>query len=359
MRERCPLPSACGRVCQHPCEDECNRSDIDQPVSIRDLKRFAGDYVMNNPEGCPPVATLVAKLDSKVAVIGGGPAGLTAAYDLAQLGYGVTLFEAQPHLGGMLRYGIPGYRLPKDVLEREIQSILDLGIEAKTGTKVSDPKSLLDSGFKAVFAAPGAWIGRKLGVPGEEASGVRTGLEFLRQVNSGETPALGAKVLVIGGGDVAMDAARCALRMPGVNSVHLACLESRAEMPAHSWEAAEALEEGVVFHNSLGPTSIETGGDKVTGVAFRACTSVFNDEGKFAPQFDDAKTELLPADTVIVTIGQGIDAAGLGVATGPGGRITADKDTLATDVARRVRRRRCRAGPGLHGRRHGPGPQGR
>jgi len=332
VRERCPLPSACGRVCQHPCEDDCNRGEIDQAVAVRDLKRFVADYIALNPDDYPPVKAATAKLDARVAVIGGGPAGLTAAYDLAVLGYGVTVFEAQPRLGGMLRYGIPGYRLPKDILDLEIQYILDLGVEAKTGTRVSDPASLLESGFKAVFAAPGAWVSRTLGIAGEDASGVWAGLDFLRRVNSGETPALGSNVLVIGGGDVAMDAARCARRLPGVSSVHLACLESRAEMPAHSWEAAEALEEGVVFHNSLGPTRIETSGEKVTGVSFRACTRVFDEQGRFAPQFDDLKTSVLAADTVIVTIGQGIDAAGLGVATGPGGRVVADADTLATSI---------------------------
>ncbi len=332
VRERCPLPSACGRVCQHPCEDDCNRGEVDQPIAVRDLKRFVGDYVDANPDKYPPAKPAAAKQDAKVAVIGGGPAGLTAAYDLAMLGYGVTVFEAQPHLGGMLRYGIPSYRLSNDVLDQEIQHILDLGVEAKTDTRVADPASLLESGFKAVFAAPGAWVSRKLGIPGEDNPSVLEGIEFLRRVNSGETPTLGANVLVIGGGDVAMDAARCARRLPGVSSVHLACLESRAEMPAHSWEAAEALEEGVVFHNSLGPTSIETAGDKVTGVSFRACTSVFDEQGRFAPRFDDSKTTVLAADTVIVTIGQGIDAAGLGVATGPGGRIVADGDTLATSI---------------------------
>ena len=166
-------------------------------------------------------------------------------------------------------------------------------------------------------------------------------------------------MLVIGGGDVAMDAARCARRLPGVSSVHLACLESRAEMPAHSWEAAEALEEGVVFHNSLGPTGIETAGDKVTGVAFRACTSVFDEQGRFAPRFDDSKTTVLAADTVIVTIGQGIDAAGLGVATGPGGRIVADERHPGDEHPRHLRRRRRGAGSGLHGGRHGAGPPGR
>jgi NADPH-dependent glutamate synthase beta subunit-like oxidoreductase len=205
----------------------------------------------------------------------------------------------------MLRYGIPSYRLPNDVLDREIQYILDLGVEARTNTPVADPKSLLEAGFNAVFAAPGAWISRKLGIPGEDAAGVWAGLDFLRQVNSGEKPRIGPKVVVIGGGDVAMDAARCALRMPGVKSVDLACLESRNEMPAHAWEAAEALEEGVVFHNSLGPVKID-----VAGVTFRACTSVFDENKRFNPRFDDSKTSALAADTVIVTIGQGTDWGG-------------------------------------------------
>jgi heterodisulfide reductase subunit A-like polyferredoxin len=332
VRERCPLPSACGRVCQHPCEDVCNRGELDQAVSIRDLKRFAADYIDQNPDQYPPVKPAAAKMGTHVAVVGSGPAGLTAAYDLARMGYGVTVFEAQPHLGGMLRYGIPSYRMPNDVLDKEIQYILDSGVEAKTDAKVSDPSALLESGFGAVFAAPGAWVSRKLGIPGEDSPGVSAGLDFLRRVNSGEKPAIGPKVLVIGGGDVAMDAARCALRLPGVTSVQLACLESRAEMPAHAWEATEALEEGVAFNNNLGPTAIETDGNKVTGVAFRTCTSVFDSEKRFAPHFDDTKTSFLAADTVIVTIGQGIDTAGMGVSTGPGGRIEADSDTLATTI---------------------------
>jgi len=333
IRQRCPLPAACGRVCQHPCEDKCNRSEIDEAVSVRNLKRFVADYIHANPEQYPSAKPRGAKQAAKVAIVGGGPAGLTAAADLALLGYGVTLFEAQPHLGGMLRYGIPGYRLPKDVLDKEIQYILDLGVEAKTNARVADPRTLLETGFSAVFAAPGAWISRQLGVAGEDASGVWAGLDFLHAVNSGQTPTVGPNVVVIGGGDVAMDAARCARRIPGVKTVRLACLESRDEMPAHSWEAAEALEEGVVFHNSVGPVRIETAGGKVTGIAFRACTSVFDENKRFNPRFDDAKTSALAADTVIVTIGQGVDSAGLGVATGPGGRITADGNALATSVA--------------------------
>jgi heterodisulfide reductase subunit A-like polyferredoxin len=333
IRERCPLPAACGRVCQHPCEDKCNRSEIDDAVSVRNLKRFAADYIHANPELYPPAKPRAARQDAKVAIVGGGPAGLTAAADLALAGYGVTLFEKQPYLGGMLRYGIPGYRLPKDVLDKEIQYILDLGVEARTGTSVADPASLIASGFQAVFAAPGAWISRKLGIVGEDAQGVWAGLDFLHAVNSGTTPTIGSNVVVIGGGDVAMDAARCARRIPGVKSVQVACLESRAEMPAHSWEAAEALEEGVVFHTSVGPTRIETAGGRITGVAFRACASVFDEDKRFNPRFDDSKTSVIKADTVIVTIGQGVDSAGLGVTTGPGGRITADRDTLATSVA--------------------------
>jgi heterodisulfide reductase subunit A-like polyferredoxin len=330
VRERCPLPAACGRVCQHPCQDQCNRGEVDEAVSVRDLKRFAADYIHANPDQYPAVKPAAAKKDAKVAVIGGGPAGLTAAADLALTGYGVTIFEARPQLGGMLRYGIPAYRLPKDVLDREIQYILDLGVEAKTGARVADPKSLLAQGYSAVFAAPGAWISRKLGIPGEDAAGVWGGLEFLAEVNNGGRPAIGRKVVVIGGGDVAMDAARCARRMPGVEEVHLVCLESREEMPAHRWEAAEALEEGIVFHCQFGPTRIETTDGKVSAAAFRACTSVFDAEKRFNPQFDDSNTAVLAVDSVIVTIGQGIEATGL--AAGPGGRIVADRDTLATEV---------------------------
>ena len=202
-------------MCQHPCQDNCNRGEIEDAVNVRDLKRFVADYIHANPEQYPPAKPAAAKLDGKIAIVGGGPAGLTAASDLALLGYGVTLFEAQPRLGGMLRYGIPSYRLPDDVLDKEIQYILDLGVEAKTGTRVADPKSLLESGFNAVFAAPGAWISRKLGIAGEDAPGVWAGLDFLYQVNSGERPAIGPNVVVIGGGDVAMDAARCARRLAG------------------------------------------------------------------------------------------------------------------------------------------------
>jgi len=341
IRQRCPLPAACGRVCQHPCEDNCNRREIDEAVSVRDLKRFVADYIHANPSQYPPAKAPAARLDSKVAIIGGGPAGLTVAADLALRGHGITVFEAQPRLGGMLRYGIPDYRLPEDVLDREIQYILDLGVEAKTGERVADPTSLLKAvgasspagQFDAVFVAPGAWLGRKMGIPGEDAQGVWEALDFLYQVNNGKAPAIGPNVVIIGGGDVAMDAARCARRLPGVQSVTVAYRRSRAEMPAHPWEAAEALEEGVVFHTDLGPARIETVGGKASAIAFHPRIAGSGPTRRTEPRFDESQTTVLKADTVIAAIGQAIDSAGMGVATGSSGRIAAEKGTLATSVA--------------------------
>ncbi|MBM4018721.1 MAG: 4Fe-4S dicluster domain-containing protein [Planctomycetes bacterium] len=343
--ERCPLPAVCGRVCQHPCQSECNRKDIDEGVSVRDLKRFAADYVYAHRDefkGAP--AAPAEQQKEKVAVIGGGPAGLTAAVDLRRMGYAVTVFEARPLMGGMLRYGIPRYRLAAEVLDQEIKNILDLGIEARTGSRVEKSETLLKpktnggsaggEKFDAVFVAIGAWTTKKLGIPGEDAPQVLPGLKFLHDVNVGGKPAIGPNVLVIGGGDVAVDAARCARRLSGVKAVRLASLEKPGEMPAHSSEAAEALEEGVEFHNGWGPTKVLTDGGTVTGVEFRACTRVFDENRCFSPQFDDAKTTTVRADTVIVTIGQGIDTSTLGtVTTGPGGRVAADKETLATSIA--------------------------
>jgi len=343
IRQRCPLPAACGRVCQHPCEENCNRREIDQAVSVRDLKRFVADYIHANSELYPPAKAPAVRLDARIAIIGGGPAGLTVAADLALRGYGITLFEAQPRLGGMLRYGIPDYRLPEDVLDREIQYILDLGVEAKTGVRVADPKSLLKSNghsnwspyaaaFDAVFVAPGAWVGSKMAIPGEDAPGVWEALDFLYQVNNGKTPGIGPRVVVIGGGDVAMDAARCARRLAGVQSVEVAYRRSRKEMPAHPWELAEALEEGVVLHPDLGPARIETAGGKVSGIAFHPRIAGTGQTRQTAPRFDESQTTVLPADTIIVAIGQSIDSAGLGIATGSSGRIAADKGTLATSI---------------------------
>jgi heterodisulfide reductase subunit A-like polyferredoxin len=347
IRQRCPIPASCGRLCGHPCQGMCNRKEIDEAVAFSDLERFLGDYVQSNPDLYPPFSLAPVLSTGKVAVIGSGPAGLTAATDLSLMGYGVTLFEAKPQLGGMLRYGIPGYRLPKDILDREIESLIDLGVEVKTNTSIANPKDLIKAGapsngsaasaegFHAVFVATGAWTGRKLNIPGEDAEGVYDALDFLCNVNSGNVSEIGPRVLVIGSSDLAVDAARSALRLQGVKSVQLACIESRAEMPANSEQSSQALDEGVVFCNNLGPTRIEAQGDRVASVRFRACTSVYDNYRGFKrynPLFDDSQVSSLQADTVITAVGRGVDAMRLGVETRPGGRIFADKETLATNI---------------------------
>jgi heterodisulfide reductase subunit A-like polyferredoxin len=344
LRQRCPLPASCGRVCGHPCEARCNRTEIDEALSTCDLERFVADYVLANPDQCPPRTPSVAALESRIAVIGGGPAGLTAAADLVLKGYGVTLFEARPQLGGMLRYGIPAFRLPKDVLDKEIQNIIGLGVDVRTNTPIAKPKDLLKtkaqpSGnvapaheFGAVFIATGAWIGKKMDIPGEDAPEVREGAKFLCEINSGNNPEVGPNVVVIGSTDVAVDAARCALRLPGVESVSLVCIETREEMPAHSWAVTEAVKEGMVLREGLGPTRVETLNGKTVSVAFRACTSAFDEFKHFDPLFDDSKISSIPADTVIVAVGQQADSSRLGVELRPGGRIRADSETLATSV---------------------------
>ena len=202
IRQRCPLPAVSARICLHPCENKCNRSEIDEAVSASDLEGFVADHIHENPDKYPAFVQPAAKLDRKIAVIGGGPAGLTAAADLACMGYQVTIFEAKPDLGGMLRYGIPDYRLPRKILDKEIRCILQLGIEVKTGAPISKPADLLrpggkngetspTPGFDAVFVATGAWLGRKPGIPGDDASGVREGLDFLYEINAGKTPEIG------------------------------------------------------------------------------------------------------------------------------------------------------------------------
>ena len=344
IRKCCPLPATSGRICRHPCQSKCHRNEVDGSVSIRALERFVGDSIREHPVVSFPNTGSANRQGGRIAVIGGGPAGLTAANDLALLGHRVTIFEAQTHLGGMLRYGIPAFRLPKDVLEREIQSILDLGVEACTSTRIDKPRELLTLGppsngsvepaepFQAVFLASGAWGNRKLSILGEGANGVYPAVDFLRAVNSGNAPEIGPSVLVLGGMDVALDAARCALRLPGVNAVHLACLESRAEMPADPEEISEAALEGVVFHNGVGATRITANERHVESVTFRACTSVYDENKRFDPLYDDAQITTLVADTVLVAAGRSVPSSGFGLELRPGGRILVDPRSLATSA---------------------------
>jgi heterodisulfide reductase subunit A-like polyferredoxin len=347
IRERCLFPASNGRICRRPCQLSCNRKSVDEAVSFGNLERFVGDFMQANPDRWPPFLTAPRMTDATVAVIGGGPAGLTAAADLALMGYGVTLFEAKPNLGGMMRYGIPAFRLPQNILQKEILSVINLGIEVKTETSIARPADLLkpaastngnsgsDAKFNAVFVATGAWSGRKLAIPGEDADGVLDAVGFLNKFNAGVTPKTGRNILVIGGSDLALDAARCALRVLGVKSVHLACMEGRAEMPVPEERITQAIEEGVVLHNGLSPTSIEAENERAASVVFRACTSVYDvyrGFKRYNPLYDDSQRSSLKADTVIVAIGRGVNSPGFGLETRPGGRILADTDTLATSI---------------------------
>ncbi|MBM3314802.1 FAD-dependent oxidoreductase, partial [candidate division WOR-3 bacterium] len=345
VRDRLPFPGICGRVCHHPCEENCNRREYEAPVSIRTLKRFISDFATSagptpyagrkTADAAAPTAAFADERPEKVAVIGAGPAGLTCALDLRAKGYKVTVFEKSDQAGGMMRWGIPAYRLPRAVLDREIRDIIDTGIELKTGSPVNskaEVEKLLAAGYKAAFVALGCHKSRSLKIDGMDLAGVFHGVEFLREVNEGRKPKVGKRVVVIGGGNVAVDVALCAKRS-GAEEVTMVCLECREEMPAHEWEIQDALAEGVKLNPSWGPQGVVGEGGKVTGLRTVECTRVFDDQGKFNPEFNSCSEGLVPCDTVILAIGQAVDADGFaGFERGPGGTFKADKLTLATSV---------------------------
>ncbi len=328
-----PLPGTLGRICSHPCESECRRGQVDQPLSIRDLKRLAADQADVAEVEIPREE---AK-DEKVAIVGAGPAGLAAAYHLARQGYPCVIFEALPVPGGMLRVGIPDYRLPPDVLNREVEVITGLGVEIKYNTALGRDFTLDDlfsQGFKAVFLGLGAHGSRRLGVAGEDASGIVPVTDFLRKVNLGEQSDLsGRKVAVIGGGNVAVDAARSAVRL-GAAKVSMMALESFDELPAWPWEIEEAREEGVEIMCSWGPKEFTVKDGQVAAVQLKSCTCVFDPSGRFNPQYDESCAEAVEADLVVVAIGQAPSTQPLkgleGLNLKPNGTIEADPLTFAT-----------------------------
>ena len=306
VRRTMPFAGVCGRVCNHPCEIDCERGRLDEPMSIRALKRFIADYELK--VGREKATPAERTKEDKVAIIGSGPAGLACAYDLVRKGYPVTVFEALPMAGGLLRYGIPEYRLPKKVLDNEIDYIKELGVEIKTNTPLKNLEYVFNQGYKAIFIGVGCQASMKLGIPNEDTKGVILALDFLKQVNSGGKVSLGDRVAVIGGGSVAIDAARVSLRL-GAKEVHLVCLETRDltskdRMLAQDWEIEEAEDEGLIIHPSLGPKEILTKQGKVIGLESIICTSVRDADGRFAPKFAEGPGPTIQADTIIVAIGQ-------------------------------------------------------
>jgi len=332
-----PFPGVCGRVCHHPCEGECTRNDVDQPLAIRELHRFLADYEKQSGETYIPEIE-AEKRDEKIAVIGSGPAGLTAAYYLTLNGYQVTIFEKLPEPGGMMRVGIPEYRLPRDILASEIDMIQQMGVEIKCGVTFGKDitlDSLKKDGFKACFMAIGLHGGRKLGIENEDAAGVLQGVDFLRDAAMGKDVEIGEDVVVVGGGNVAIDVALTAKRK-GAKNVTLICLEKREEMPAWEHEIEEALEGDINIVNSFGPKNFFIDKDnKVSGIEFKTCTAVFDKDSRFNPQYDDNACQPFFGDTIIIAIGQSTDAEGLkeqNIALSAPGGLEADPVTLQTPV---------------------------
>ncbi|QUM76579.1 FAD-dependent oxidoreductase [Moritella sp. 24] len=330
-----PFPAVCGRICPKFCEDDCTRCDIDGAVAVDDIKKFIAQQDMDAEVRYIPESK--NDYDKKIAVIGGGPAGLSCAYYLAIEGYKVTVFEKQPALGGMLTLGIPSYRLEKDVINAEIDVLKEMGVEFKTGVEIGKDISLADlrkQDYKAFYIAIGAQAGRSLGLDGENAQGVVTGVEFLRHVNLGESTDVKGNVIVIGGGNVAIDVARTATRV-GATQVDMFCLESRENMPAHAEEVQEALDEDINVNNAWGPKRIVTLNNRVVGVEFRKCISVLDENGRFNPRYDENNTKIVNADHVLLSVGQAMDWGNIlensNIALNPNQTIPADATTYQTD----------------------------
>jgi len=312
IKKKNPFPAVCGRVCNKRCEDACTRGTIGEkkPVSIDEIKKFVAQLDLDEDTRVKPRIQHPEYHDHKMAVIGGGPAGLSCAYYLAEMGYQVTVFEKEQKLGGMLTLGIPSFRLEKNVVEAEIEAIKDMGVEFKTGVEVGKDVTIADlrkQGYQAFYVAIGAQGGRKLGVPGEDAEGVISGVDFLRGVNLGKGQKLHGKVTLMGAGNVAIDVARTAIRY-GAESVDLYCLESRDIMPAAKDEIAEAEEEGIKINNGWGVKEFHKNAEgKLTEVVLKKCVAVFDKDHKFNPQYDEAQVIAVPCDYFLAAIGQSFE----------------------------------------------------
>ncbi len=308
IKEKLPLPAVIGRICPHPCEEACRRNLVDQPISVCGLKRFAADYDLQYPEEFPVVKN--ADSGFRVAIVGAGPAGLSAAYYLTKAGHEVTIFEALPEPGGMLRYCIPDYRLPKEILSREIKAITDMGVVIKTGLALGADftiEKLFMDGYNAVFLAIGAQSSQHMNVDGEDLDGVLPGVEFLHSVARGEPLSIGEKVVVIGGGNTAVDASLTALRL-GAKEVAVVYRRSRSEMPAVELEVEEAEEEGVKFHFLSAPVRIIEENGRVKYIeCIQMALGPVDSGGRPRPVPISGSEFIMRADTVIAAIGQSPD----------------------------------------------------
>lgn len=334
IKDKIPLPASIGRVCPHPCEEACRRQLVEEPVGIAALKQFVGD--MDLASGHPYAPKPGHETGKRIAVIGGGPGGLSAAYFLRAAGHGVDVYDAMPHMGGMLRYGIPEYRLPKAVLQQEIDVIAGMGVAMKNNMRIGQDISLdyLRSNYDAVIVAIGAWKSTALRCPGEELEGVLGGIDFLRDVALNNPVFTGRRIAVVGGGNTAMDACRTAVRL-GAEAVYNIYRRTKAEMPAETIEIEEAEEEGVVFKNLTNPIELQGENGRVKAVRLQVMELGEPDaSGRRAPVPVEGKEELLVVDTVIVAIGQQLAPAGLEDIELTGrGNIAADEETFCTNLA--------------------------
>jgi len=342
IKKENPFPAVCGRVCNRRCEDACTRGTVDQAVAIDGVKKFIAQRDLEAATRYIPekvVPKLLGGFQEKIAIIGAGPAGLSCAYFLALKGYAPTVFEKNQKPGGMLTYGIPSYKLEKDVVEAEIQILRELGVEIRCGVEVGKDVTLdqlRQQGYQAFYIAIGCQGGRKANIPGEDSPGVMSAVDFLRSVAGGEADPIQGRCIVVGGGNVAVDVARSALRC-GAQQVQMVCLESRDAMPATPEEIREAEAEAVAIQCGWGPKEICLEAGRVTGVVFKRCLSVFDPEGRFAPVYDESDTMTLPCERVFMAIGQSIQWGGLldgeTVELGRGRSPVADPVTYQTGAA--------------------------
>lgn len=338
IRERNPFPAVCGRICIHPCEFKCRRGELDEPVAIRSIKRFASDWYFEHiGSSRDPFPVTKAQM---AAVVGAGPAGLSCAYFLAKMGYKVTVFESQPVAGGMLGIAVPEFRLPRKVVEDEIKYIENCGVEIRYNSPIEAGHTftdLMDEGYGAVFLAAGAQASKQIGIPGEEQDleGLYYGLHFLSGIKKGQDICLKNRAVVIGGGNVAIDVARTALRA-GAQDVQIFCLEPRDEMPAWEKEVEEALDEGIAINASWSPKQILYQDGKVTGIEFIRCVCVFDDKGCFNPECDEEITQLVEAENVFISIGQAQDMSFLSedsqLERALWGALVVNENTLSTNI---------------------------